>query len=272
MRAFRTLACMLALAAAAPVAAKTLAQVGSEAISAEEFQAALAAEQASRKQELSQAERSALLQSMVNQRLLVLEARKLKLDRDPGFKAEMAGVERQKLVEAVYQREVAAKAAVSLEQAKEFYAQNPALFDVVELSQIVISDKDDPAKAEKSARALAEKLARSPKDFAKEAKKRSDDPQSRERGGDVGTLRRGMLLPALEGAAFSAKPGSVVGPVQTQFGWHILHVRDAKRLTWEQAGGPLQAELQRLRAQQLQSSLLDGVKKSVKVKIQEGPL
>ncbi len=262
--------CMLALAAlalAAPLRAETLASVGSEKISRADFDAAVAVESANAKRELSADERAALLRSMVNQRLLVAEARRRKLDRDPAVKGAVAEFERRLLSERVYNEEVGAKAQVSAAQAREFYDQNPALFDVAELSQIVVLAQGDLAAAERRAQSLAERLKKAPKTFAATAKKESDDAQSKPRGGDLGALRRGMLLPELEAAAFAAKAGDVVGPVRTQFGWHILQVRKVQRLSWEVAGAGLQAELQQLRARQLQQALLDKVAKDVKVNV-----
>lgn len=272
MRSHWMLAALLGLMIGSPLRSETLASAGSEKISRDDFAAALQDAQTAQKRELSLAERKALLQSMLNQRLLVLEARRLKLDRDPAYKAAVAEFERRSLVQALLSREVDAKAAVSEAQAKEFYGQNPGLFDAVDLSQIVVAGKADDAAAEKKAQALAAMLKRSPNKFAATAKKDSDDAKSKARGGDVGTLRRGMLLPELEKAAFEAKAGTVVGPVRTQFGWHILYVRDRKRLTWEQAGGDLQSELQRLKAQQLQGALLERVSKSVKTSLKEDQL
>jgi parvulin-like peptidyl-prolyl isomerase len=267
-----TLFAALGLVLGLPLQAETLATVGSEKISRADLDAAAAAEAQALKRELSKDERLALLRSMVNQRLLVAEARRRKLDREPAFRAAVDEFQRRALAERIFNEEVASKAAVSLEQAREFYERNPGLFDVAEVSQIVVAPGEDPMAAEKKARALAERLKKSPRGFAAAAKKDSDDALSRERGGDVGTLRRGMLLPELEGAVFAAKSGEVVGPVRTQFGWHLLHVRSLKRLGWEQAGADLQGELQRLQAQQLQQALLEEVGKRVKPRIAEDKL
>lgn len=196
MRTHWIAAALLGLVIGSPLQAETLAGAGSEKISRDDFAAALQDAQASQKRELSQAERKALLQSMLNQRLLVLEARKLKLDRNPAYKAAVAEFERRSLVQALLSREVDAKAAVSEAQAKDFYDQNPGLFDVVDLSQIVVAGKADDASAEKKSQALATMLKKAPKKFAATAKRDSDDAKSKARGGDVGTLRRGMLLAA----------------------------------------------------------------------------
>ena len=56
------------------------------------------------------------------------------------------------------------------------------------------------------------------------AKKYSADPASAANGGDVGWFSKERMVPAFSAAVFSARPGAIVGPVQTQFGLHIIKV------------------------------------------------
>jgi len=60
--------------------------------------------------------------------------------------------------------------------------------------------------------------------FEKLAGEYSEDPGSKDRGGDLGSFGRGSMVPPFEQAAFDAKPGSVVGPIQTSFGLHLIQV------------------------------------------------
>ncbi len=60
--------------------------------------------------------------------------------------------------------------------------------------------------------------------FEKVAKEVSEDPGSKDRGGDLGVFARGEMVPAFEHAAFTATPGKVIGPVRTPFGWHLIRV------------------------------------------------
>lgn len=54
----------------------------------------------------------------------------------------------------------------------------------------------------------------------------SADPGSAARGGDVGYFKRGMMVKAFEDAAFAAAVGSVVGPIKTDYGYHIIKVNE----------------------------------------------
>lgn len=61
-------------------------------------------------------------------------------------------------------------------------------------------------------------------DFAALAAKHSLDPGSKVKGGDLGTVAKGTFVPEFTAAAYAAQPGEVVGPVQSQFGFHIIKV------------------------------------------------
>ena len=58
-------------------------------------------------------------------------------------------------------------------------------------------------------------------DFGLLAKNHSKCP-SGQNGGDLGMFGRGMMVKPFEEAAFGAEVGKVVGPVQTQFGYHLV--------------------------------------------------
>jgi len=48
------------------------------------------------------------------------------------------------------------------------------------------------------------------------------------RGGDLGWFTRGKMAKEFENAAFTGEKGSIVGPIKTQFGWHIIKIIDKK--------------------------------------------
>lgn len=114
-----------------------------------------------------------------------------------------------------------------------------------------------PAAVEAAQKKANDALARVKKgeDFAKVAKEVSDDPGSKDRGGDVGEFGPGVMAPEFEGAAFSAKAGDVVGPVRTQFGFHVVKVdavQEPQAVTFDQVKHEVAREmLQEQRAKEL---------------------
>jgi len=67
-------------------------------------------------------------------------------------------------------------------------------------------------------------IAHSGGDFAALVAAHSDDPGSKDLGGDLGWFGRGSMVPEFEDAVFSAKPGEILGPIRSQFGYHIIKV------------------------------------------------
>lgn len=81
---------------------------------------------------------------------------------------------------------------------------------------------EQKAKAKEKADALLAEAKSSPKGFAELAKRSSADPGSAREGGDLGFVPRGRMVKPFDDAMFGMKVGDIVGPVETQFGYHII--------------------------------------------------
>ncbi|NYT01977.1 MAG: peptidylprolyl isomerase [Methanosarcinales archaeon] len=81
-------------------------------------------------------------------------------------------------------------------------------------------------KTEKKARELMDKINKG-ENFAELARRKSECPSGKS-GGDLGWFGKGRMVPPFEKAAFEAEKGQVVGPVKTDFGWHVIKVLDKK--------------------------------------------
>lgn len=81
-------------------------------------------------------------------------------------------------------------------------------------------------RSEEKAKELAKKI-QSGESFEELAKTNSVCPSGKQCG-DLGWFRRGMMVPEFEKAAFEGKKGSVVGPIKTQFGWHLIKIIDTR--------------------------------------------
>lgn len=110
---------------------------------------------------------------------------------------------------------------VSDAEIASFYSENPTLFEQPEqvcARHILVEELD-------TANELLGELEGGA-DFAETAAEHSTDPGSGARGGDLGCFPRGRMVQPFEEAAFSAPLNEVVGPVESQFGQHLILVYD----------------------------------------------
>lgn len=109
----------------------------------------------------------------------------------------------------------------------QFHDQLPQRPATLSFRNIVVSPK--PADAARArARQLADSIVvelRKGGDFATAAKRFSQDPASKEQGGDLGWFRRGQMVAEFEAVAFRLRPGVIADPVETPFGFHIIQVQ-----------------------------------------------
>jgi peptidyl-prolyl cis-trans isomerase C len=122
------------------------------------------------------------------------------------------------------QERVAGDAEASQKEVEAFYEENKTLqFTTPEQRCVrhILFNKDQKEKAEEVKSQLEEGG-----DFAKLARENSQDPQSAENGGDLGCLGKGETVPNFEEAVFSAEQGEIVGPVETEFGYHLIEVTE----------------------------------------------
>ncbi len=62
--------------------------------------------------------------------------------------------------------------------------------------------------------------------FTDLVKQHSTEPGASDSGGDLGTFKRGQMVEAFEKAAFDASVGEIVGPIETDYGWHLIYKRN----------------------------------------------
>jgi peptidyl-prolyl cis-trans isomerase D len=191
-----------------------------------------------------------------------------------------------------------AQTPVEPDEVKKQYEANVKAYSKAEERQaahILIAVKPEASAADKdAAKKKAEEIAlqakKSPSQFAELAKKFSQDPGSAGQGGDLGVFSRdGSMVKPFEDAVFSAKAGDIVGPVQTDFGWHIIKVvtvRPAMQQSFEEVKAQIEQDLKRQKAtrrfaeaadqmQNLvyeQADSLEPVAKALNVKVESTPL
>ncbi|MBD3383796.1 hypothetical protein GF407_02615 [candidate division KSB1 bacterium] len=123
--------------------------------------------------------------------------------------------------------------------------------------------KSDSAQQaiEDQAQEVLEK-AREGADFAELAKKYSDDPGSKEKGGLYENFGRGRMVKAFEEAAFNLPIGSISDLVETQYGYHIIKVIDREKedRPLEEVRTQLQAQLKQAKEKEAYQAYIDSLK------------
>lgn len=243
---------------AAPVSDRIVAIVNTELIMLSELKAEIAAEEqrlqeqyrgAELERRLRQAEYMALTRMI--ERKLQLQAAKAKgvdvtdedivravkeLQRagekvDPNNPDDKRSIREQLALMRVVDREVRSAIMVSEPEIKRYYETHQTRFlmpDEYRISQILIRRKALETEEEARARAAAIYAAlKKGGDFTELALKHSDGPEAT-KGGHLGYVRQGELLPPIERALSALAVGGLTEPIETDEGWHIIRL-DEKR-------------------------------------------
>lgn len=142
---------------------------------------------------------------------------------------------------------------VTEEEAREYYAQNAAQFQGDEqrrASHILIGFGVSPTpetkqKAKEKAEEVLALVKKNPERFEQLAHQYSQDPGSKDKGGDLGLFGPGTMVKPFEDAVFSMKPGTISDLVETDFGYHIIKLTEihGSGQSFEDVQGQIRAEL-----------------------------
>ena len=164
------------------------------------------------------------------------QAQGMNVGREEAFQQalEQAGITEEQLraqireqlpVQKVQVR-VASDVQASQGEVERFYEENKELqFTTPEqrCARHILFNKDQREKAEEVKGQLQNGA-----DFAELAKEYSQDPGSAENGGDLGCVGKGETVPSFEKAIFNANEGEIVGPVESEFGYHVIEVTEIR--------------------------------------------
>ena len=124
------------------------------------------------------------------------------------------------------------------DELRDIYNENISEYDQPELRYLkyvkwpLISNATDSLRVKLEAEDLIFRLNEG-EDFALLANTYTQDPSNSAdpqnlKGGDLGWFNKGQLLPEFEIASFEAEKGSIVGPILTQYGYHVIKVNDKR--------------------------------------------
>lgn len=202
-----------------------------------------------------------LLDGMITRDLLMREAVRRGVDRLPEVQEKLAQARRSIVLEALL-REVTEKDAVSDEALRKFYNDNTASFKVgerVRVKHVLFKDRDTAAAV------AAKAKAGEPFDALMKAAAAEGGTSA-----DLGFIEKGSFVKEFEDASFAAAPGSVVGPVKTTYGFHVIRVeekRPAGTRSFDEVRGQLAGELREQVQREAFDRLVQRLKKEGKVRL-----
>ena len=146
---------------------------------------------------------------------------------------------RQRVLQEKIAAEVSGDVEVTDDEIATFYEENAATQygDRATARHILV-------KSEKEAEEILAEIEDGG-DFAALAEERSTDTGSAPQGGELPEFGRGQMVPQFEEAVFAGQPGDILGPVETEFGFHIIEVLDLKPgQELEEASDEIRAQLE----------------------------
>jgi len=187
-------------------------------------------------------------------------------------------------------QEAVAKAALKRElninvtdnEAKAFYAKHTADFEQAETAHvrhILLMTVDPATRSPLPAAAVAAKRKqidallkqiRAGADFATLASQYSEDPGSKDKGGELPPFSHGEMVPQFEAAAFSMKTNTISDVVTTDYGYHIIKLLDitpAQTVPLATVSDKIKDFLMQQQTQKLAPAYLDNLKKGADVEI-----
>ncbi len=206
---------------------------------------------------LAPAARQGLLDTYLEEQVLLMEARRRDLLGPDAPAEEAPRAVARLLAEAI------APAAVPEAEIEAYYEAHTEDFHVPEtvtVRQILVETLNE-------ARDLKRRLYRDSRSFETLAGTRSKGPEAAV-GGYMGTFERGQLPEELEEVAFRLAPGRTSQPVQTSLGYHVLRVdsrQPARELPLEEARGWIRERLTRERADAAARAFVAGLLSRAKV-------
>lgn len=227
----------------------------------------------------SDAQRREFLMLLVEAQLLAMEAKAEKIDKEKGMAMRIEDMVSSVLAQEYIKRKFSAVDKVTDKDIESYYNGhrsefiNPAAVNAQHIL-IKVDAKATPeviAAAQAKAASVRKELDGGA-DFAKLAEKYSDDPGSKNRGGDLGFFTRERMVPEFSKVAFGLKKGEISQPVKSSFGFHIIKVndiREEKQMDINESTPRIRSLLENQRRKEVMEKDLERLKKKYKVSITE---
>ncbi len=252
--------------------------------------------------EINEAERDRIIEQIIDNFLLVDEARDRKIEigneaiekhieeikrqfgKEETFKSELEkhgvsfdmfkkNIEETLLLQKFTKDETQEKIKITADMLEGYYESHKDHMvapDMVKARHILIGKKQAGSieKAKKKVDDLLGKIKEGAS-FEEIAKEHSDCP-SAEKGGDLGTFSKGKMVPEFDKAAFALKNNEVSAPVETTFGVHLIKVdekHERKNISFKEAQSYIEKIIYQQEGQKIMKNLAIELKKKADIEI-----
>jgi|GEM_PF-4708169 len=148
--------------------------------------------------------------------------------------------------------------SISDGEKKEYFENNRDMYveeEQVKASHILINSEEE-------AKEVKRKLDDG-EDFAKLAEEYSQDPGSKDKGGELGWFKQGQMVEPFDKKVFSMKVGTISKPVRTNFGYHIIYLEDKKEKkekSYEEVKDEIEETIKKEKTWSLAKKKIDDIK------------
>ncbi|MDY3918953.1 MAG: peptidylprolyl isomerase [Candidatus Limivivens sp.] len=243
---------------------QVLAIVAGEEITQETFEAFLQTVPREQRAYLSNPEaRQYYLDQLVSLYLFAKDGEEQKLDETEAYQKMIANARRDILAQMAM-RQALKDVTVPEEEMKKFYEENRQQFT----KGGTVRAKHILTETEEKCLRIRDEIETGAKAFEIAAQEYSTCP-SGQKGGDLGEFGRGQMVKEFEQAAFEGEIGKVVGPVKTQFGYHLIKVEsrsEASAMPYEEARETIRRTLLQKKQNEAYSAKIAALKAKYEVK------
>ena len=239
--------------------AKDVASVNGKGISEEDYKNFLKFRFGNKADGSVGANRQQVINELVSRELILQDAKKQGLLKDPAFQYQLEQLRKEAIIKATISKKISANPITDLELKNEYDTKvKSANVEEYKASHILVKTEDEAKAIIKELNAGAA--------FADVAKAKSTGPSGKN-GGDLGWFNPTQMVPPFSRAVVSMKNGEISkSPVQTQFGWHVIKRIDSRKVEppkFEEVKKQLQQFLQNQRVQ----AYIQDLRKNSKIEV-----
>lgn len=219
---------------------KVLAVVGGVAITEADIDGAILGMGQRGQQYNNPQGRKMLLEQLIHKQLILMDARKNLMEHEADFKQQLEHIKTE-LLANYYMEKLMRQVRVTDSELQAYFDGHPEEFqgeESVSASHILVDSED-------KALALLEQIRSGDVTFEDAARANSSCP-SGQNGGALGQFGHGQMVPEFDEACFAMEVGEIKGPVQTQFGYHLIRLDEkhpAEPVSFQEAKPALEQKL-----------------------------